>query len=119
MLSTVKVSNIYVEELFDWFLNHVGGSGGDGCGIIVCKNYEEVADWFIEWYKEKYNREFPHPKDIYENGNIINFHDDNENFLFTDDINIQNWEGDYIFIVEKDCKWGYKHKDHPRIQGIN
>jgi hypothetical protein len=109
--SIVKVDNIWMEDLFEWFLNHVCFSGGDGAAVIVCKNHREVADWFVEWWREKYlpglkntSRqidEFWHPRDEYDD--IINFHDSNENFMFADRM-IDLFYHDYTFVVTGDCK---------------
>ena len=105
MNPTIEVRNIWIEDLFEWFYNHVAASGGDGCGIIVCQNYKEAANYFIKWWEDKYSRSFIHPLDEYEN--IINFHDGNENFIFTNDDNAINWSHEYVFIVREDCEWGW------------
>ena len=99
----VIVRGIWAEDLFKWFYEHVLDSSGDGCGIIVCQNYQETANWFIDWFKDTYQKDFRHKPDTY--GRCVNFHDNNENFIFTDDKDIHNWDGDYTFIVEDDCSF--------------
>ena len=50
--------------------------------------------------------EFFHPVEEYtgQNGElIVNYHDDNENFMFCDQV-IDLGHGDVSFIVESDCK---------------
>ena len=120
MRSIIKVSNVYMEDLFSWFYNHIMNSGGDGCGYIVCENYKETANWFVEWYQDfvlpswhhmlteegkeniKLNGGFFHPKE--ETENTINFHDLNENFIFTSNMEFNSFAGDYIFMVCGDCR---------------
>jgi hypothetical protein len=107
--SVVEVKNIWAEDLFEWFCNHISSSSGDGAGIIICGNPDETSAWFIDWYNRKYNHNFPHLKDTYSD--IINYHDDNENFMFTDNPNNNKlyWH-DYIFIVTEDCFFASKDK---------
>lgn len=110
-MSTVIVKNIWAEDLFEWFTNHVTDSSGDGAAVIVCENYADTATWFDEWWKE--NIKFPlHPLDIYSFDNYYywNFHDDNENFIFTNDKDVALFDRDYIFIVEEDCKFSKKDR---------
>lgn len=73
-MSKIIIENIWAEDLFQWFYDSIIEDGGDGCGEIVCENHHEVADYFVEWYKGKYNKEkFFHPKDVYDDGNIVIF----------------------------------------------
>lgn len=100
--SVVYLENIWAEDLFKWFYEHVMDSCGDGGGAIVCKNYREVSDWFVEWWKSQYNEEkFFRPKDEYHN--IINYHDGDESFIFTNEPDLELFYHDYIFVVRKDC----------------
>lgn len=102
MKSVVKISDVYAEYIMEWFYFSVIDSCGDGAAIICCGNPSETADFFMKWWTEKYkSRNFFHPKDEY-NG-IINFHDNNENFMFSDR-EIELDFGDISFIIEKDCK---------------
>ena len=57
MRSIVEVKNIWAEDLFQWFLQHVLDSCGDGCGIIVCDNFWETADWFIDWFEDNFGEQ--------------------------------------------------------------
>lgn len=106
----VKVSNIYGEHLFEWFEQCVLSSGGDGGSNIVCENYKDVATWFEEWVFKRWadkGIKYFHPRDEYKD--IVNYHDSNENFVFTNKTCAQsgffNWENEYEFIVEKDCRF--------------
>ena len=123
--SIVYVENIWAEDLFNWFYQHVMDSCGDGAAVIVCGNHAETADLFIQWWRKNYlerenfnwfrencpEKEFFHDREEY--GDIINFHDSNESFMFTNNPNINLFFHEYIFIVKKDCEfvwWGVKNK---------
>jgi len=116
--SIVRVDNMWAEDLFKWFYEHVGDSGGDGAGAIVCENYKECSKWFLDWFaahiKHPDAMTFWHPAD--ESPGCINFHDSNENFIFTNDVNTKLPEGDYVFIVEGDCQFAFdkSHNPNPR-----
>ena len=103
MISKITVSNIYIEDLFQWFHDAIMDSCGDGCGTIVCENWKECSELFLTWWKEKYGRDkFYHEPDYTKNS--VNFHDCNENFIFTDTIYEHNFDGDYVFVVTGECK---------------
>ena len=104
--SEVLVDNIWAEDLFRWFLGHIRDSGGDGSSLITCENYRDVCEWFREWYEKVYNDPFPSYLDRDECGECINYHDGNENFIFS---NTSTGLGhhDYNFIVMGDCKFGW------------
>lgn len=58
---TVEVGNLKdccAETLFHMFYFNIARDGGDGGGVIVCKNYKETEKEFYSWYKKEYNREF-------------------------------------------------------------
>lgn len=136
-MSKILIENIWAEDLFEWFYNHVQASGGDGAGAIVCENYKEVANWFIEWFCKKLGvkengdwtsfdpflkrehtvhlgeEKFWHPRHEYDN--VVNFHDGNENFIFTDKEDIFLHDGDYIFIIKENCQFGFKSSDSNKI----
>tara|TARA_R110000822_G_C15338795_1_gene495970 strand:+ start:30822 stop:31256 length:435 start_codon:yes stop_codon:yes gene_type:complete len=112
----VRVSNIYAEDLFQWFYQHVGDSGGDGASVICCGNHKEVAEEFLDWWKKNHlpelkkrgrkSDEFFHPRHEYGEmggGEIVNFHDWNENYMFCNH-EISLYHGDYSFVIEGDCK---------------
>lgn len=114
--SRVIVDNIWLEYIMEWFHYSVTESCGDGAAIICCNNAEETADFFIKWWKDKYlpkmkqsgykRDEFYHPQDKYTGPNgelIINYHDSNENFMFSDSV-IDLGHGDVTFIINSDCK---------------
>jgi hypothetical protein len=107
-MSKVILEDIYAEDLFRWFLDHVIFSGGDGAAAIVCANYEDAARYFIDWYHTEFDKPFWHVGDAYEH--TINFHDENENFIFTNNSNIILHRGDYIFIVQQDCRFAKEPK---------
>jgi hypothetical protein len=98
-MSTIIIKNIWLEDVFFWFVNHVLDKGGDGSAAMVCKNYIEVADYFRQTYRVLLN-----PFITRIDPALICFHDNNENFIFTNDYNIQLRDKDYIFIIEEDCK---------------
>jgi len=116
-MSIVKCSGLWIEDIFAWFLKHVCDSGGDGAGAIVCSNYQEACDLFLKWFamehsesSRRYESGFYHPREEYGNdryGNVINFHDDNENFLFSDTV-LSLHDGDYVFVITGECKGGWK-----------
>lgn len=99
----IEVYGIYAEDLFRWFLNHVEDSCGDGCALIVCKNYEEAAKYFRDWFRQEFAMEFYYPPDRKVSG-MVNYHDCNENFMFSDQI-LSIFDGDYTFIVKENCKF--------------
>lgn len=99
----IELSNVFVEDIFSWFYDSIIGERGDGCGAIVCKNYKMGADLFIEWFISNKKRDnFLHPKSIIDKY-TINFHDNNENFVFTNDINIQLYDYDNVFLIRTPC----------------
>lgn len=116
--NVVKLANIWQESLFEMYTKHVWDSGGDGCGLILCGNPDETATLFEEWWKQnkfyeddKIKKIVPmHPRS--EHDGIINFHDNNENFVFSDRP-IKMWLGDYTFVVETELK-SYK-RDNNKI----
>jgi hypothetical protein len=133
-MSKVYIEGIYLEELFEWYENHINSSGGDGAGAICCDNHEEVADRFTKWWADKkgldengiqyidrssFNgdkkhkidwgkKRFPHEKNSYErNGiKIVNFHDSNENYIFCNK-EMDIGHGDIAFVIIGDCKFGW------------
>jgi len=109
---------MWAEDLFKWFYEHVRDSGGDGAAAIVCDNYKECSEFFLAWFanniKHPYGMVFWHPAD--ESPGCINFHDNNENFIFTNNVNTNLPPYDYIFLVESDCVFAYdkSHNPNPR-----
>lgn len=135
IISKVIVEDIYAEDLFKWFYEHVRLSGGDGAGAIVCGNYTNVAAWFAEWWRETVyprwkERATPHlinqvnEKGFYLNkemrDNCIIFRDGNENFIFANHLEGDMFRGEYVFIVKKDCKFGFDRKSGLKvIRGVS
>lgn len=111
-MSKVKVSDIWAEDLLDWFESNVAGGGGDGAALIVCENYKEVATWFVDRWENKHGRKFFHPRD--EEDNIVNYHDMNENYMFSN-MEQNMFGGDYTFVVEGDCKFSRDNRDSCRV----
>ena len=114
-------------------------SGGDGAAVICCGNPAETADKFIEWWKDKYlpeinigitkinmarmakgedpipNRtEFYHPRTECVVGDIltINYHDNNENYMFSNR-GINLGFGDVTFVIKEDCESGDNDNRRP------
>lgn len=113
-MQTIELKHVYIEDIFDWFYVHILSSCGDGCATIICANYQEAADWFIEWFRKykiwEFNgpyrdtleeRGFLHKKYYYPNSII--FHDSNENFIFTNTMPEYSFDGDYVFVVKAEC----------------
>lgn len=106
-MSKVYVQDISAEDLFKWFHQSIGDSGGDGSACISCANPEETADLFIKWFGVNHNgRAFWHSRDEYVGGGAryVNYHDSNENYMFCDrEIDIGH--GDYTFVVKANCSF--------------
>lgn len=105
---TVKIYNIHPNILYDWFYTSAAQSCGDGCSFLYCGNPSETATDFIRYWTNRYEKDFPHPRDEYwglKGEMIINFHDDNENFMFCDTFNppIYPEPIDVNFVVMEDC----------------
>ena len=47
-MNIVKCSNIWTEDIFKWFYEHIIFSCGDGAAVIVCENYKEASESFID-----------------------------------------------------------------------
>ncbi len=112
-MSQVLVKNIYVEDLFKWFYEHVLDSCGDGAATICCSNYQEVSEDFVTWWKDvhlpiliskgvKYDKNNFGLHDKFIRDGLIGYTDGNENFLFCNSI-IDAFDKDYVFIVMEDC----------------
>lgn len=115
-VSRIMLDNVWLEYIFEWYYYAVTESCGDGAAVICCGNPEETADFFIEWWKDKYlpkmkssgykKDDFYHPRHKYFGAHgelIVNYRDSNENFMFCDRI-IDLGHGDVSFIINGDCK---------------
>jgi hypothetical protein len=115
----IEVYNIWAEDLFKWFYDHVMDSCGDGAGTIVCANYKECEQWFIQWCNKE---RLPHHmidgyifgtnKTRYEENNHILYSDGNENFTFSKtEEGHHNDFHDYVFVVKSDLEFA---QDYPK-----
>lgn len=101
--SILKVSNIYIEYIYEWFYQSCIDQCGDGCAVIVCENYEDAYNWFMEWLSEKKPDHLKYWQEKEITLNSINLIDNQECLIFTNDIDINIFYGDNIFIIEEDC----------------
>lgn len=104
-MSKITVNGIWAEDLFSWFESNVASGGGDGAALIICENYKEVATWFVNAWETKHQRKFPHKREEYSH--VVNYHDLNENYMFSDYTEHHTMQGDYTFVVVGDCKFAF------------
>lgn len=97
-MGIIYVYHSSIEDLFDRYSTSIWQSGGDGASAIVCKNYRETAKYYEDWLEKQGLGKYLPEREEYEN--TVNFHDLNENHIFTNDINIQLSEDEYVFVVE-------------------
>lgn len=95
----VQMENVWEGHLFDMITTIVGSDGGDGCGIVVADSYEELANDFDEWRKDKIGWKSFY-EDITSNGILFSDHS-NENILFCKSYESPVFN-EYIFRVQKD-----------------
>ncbi len=90
-MNRIEIYGTPMEHVFHMYYDYISEACGDGAALIVCENYKEASDLFIEWWTKNHrdqftwftnDRIFIHPRDEYEN--IVNYHDWNENFMFSD-----------------------------------
>lgn len=98
----IELHDVWMEDVFLWFIEHIGFSGGDGAAAIVCANYKEAAEYFLQWHVTHYQKVFHYAAKHEEDG-LINFHDCIENVIFTNKVDTKLWRGDYVFIIRSDC----------------
>lgn len=99
--SRIICQNIYAEDIFRWLYSAVISSSGDGWGALVCENYFEAADLFISMHSKELEGYV-----IKETANSKSIDRDQEGFTFTNH-ETKLFSGDYIFIVAKDCSFGW------------
>lgn len=122
-MSKVYVNDIWAEDLFKWFHDHVNDSGGDGGAVICCGNPDEVALWFVEWWRQRatwYKGEgFVHPRYEYvrDSGRIISYHGSNEHYMFCNK-EVDLGHHDYSFVITGGCPWGWTNQDKGAIKKI-
>ena len=110
--SIISVENIWAEDLFKWFYHAVLDFGGDGGGAIVCVNYREVADWFVQWLinlQDGYYNKDNVFQERHEDENSITLVNNQECFIFTNDLDVFLFSKEYVFIVRDSCQFsGYR-----------
>ena len=116
MSSRVIVENIWAEDLFQWFYEHIHSSGGDGMGAIVCVNFKEVSEWFDEYVSVKYKHSIGKYLEKTEKQEEVCWYDNNENWVFTNnpEFAFSSHPGDYIFVVRTPCTFGFRPTTEPR-----
>jgi hypothetical protein len=85
-----------LKDLFKLAYNMMFASSGDGCSMIVNKNYEFFADKYEKWAKENnlyddFNRG--------DHSNYVNFYRDQEGIIFTDEFPEGTSRSFYEFIT--------------------
>jgi hypothetical protein len=111
----VTVHKLYAEDVFDMFYNFINRDGGDGGGAIICANPEEAINLFVSYIKANHHKDFPRGLylDKYEvlrneqKYTVLNYHDNNENFIFTNDPTYSLDFGDIVWFIESDCYPGF------------
>ena len=104
-MAKVFIHDVHPHIIFEWFHSSIAGEGGDGSGAICCKNHEQAFEHFMQWTNlKKYNILRSKEIDRYNfNGvDIINIHDNNENFMFANKEIYLGYD-DISFIIAKDC----------------
>ena len=123
-MNRIEIYGTPMEYVFDMYYSYIMDACGDGGALLVCKNYEGASNLFIDWWRKKRlpllthkkNSDFFHPRDEYTN--IINYHDWNENFMFSD--TEQEIGEDATFIIREDC-YHYGNKDivgYARLESV-
>lgn len=102
MKSTIKVNNIWIEDLFEWFYQSVLNHGGDGAAYIVCENYVEASNLFAEWWKAN-KLGFEILEKCVDKNHNVSFYDDQECWIFTCDKDLNTSAFDYMFVIESEC----------------
>ncbi len=108
-MTKIEFSNVWAEHVFETFYTMIISDGGDGGGVLVCKNFAEACQWFQEWYVRKFNRGEIFKPGLYfreETEDQILYHDGNENFMFTDKM-VDFGHGDCTFVIKEDCPFGW------------
>ena len=114
--SIIEVNNIAAEDLFSWCFDSVIGHGGDGTAAICCDNYQEAFEMFKKWAIDNNAEYLTTTCKAQKLEDTIILHDNNENYIFTKDCNLNLFEGDYVFIVRGDCpSW---NSNNPVIKSI-
>ena len=104
-MAKVFIHNVHPHIVFEWFFSSIAEQGGDGVGVICCKNHEQAFEYFIQWSNLKqYNVLRCKQVDRYTfNGaDMVNIHDNNENFIFSNK-EIDLGYDEISFIIAEDC----------------
>jgi hypothetical protein len=103
MASKIFVNSIYMEDLFKWAYGNMMDSCGDGWAYIICSNPQDVSQWLYEYIQSQ--SQFRYRWTITnDNPNMIYISDNQEGITITNNKILElSYNGDYIFIVEKDC----------------
>jgi len=99
--SRIHLSHCSIYTLFDILYTVVGESGGDGSGAIVCDNPHEIAEEYEKWVKRfpEHNKHYlPYMKQVEDDS--VNFHDSNENHIFTNDKDIRLFDDDFVITFD-------------------
>lgn len=78
----IRTQGLCEEKLFAMFHALVSEDCGDGCALIVSDDYKKLANKFDAWL-QKYHLTTRADLLRDEYDGIINFHDSNENFMFS------------------------------------
>lgn len=137
-MSKVYLEDIWAEDLFSWYEDHISSSCGDGGAAICCGNPSEVSMWFVDWWAAKHGVDangdmptlvgnknhvvhygltrFPHSRDEYQREDtlFINYHDSNENYIFCDK-EVDIGHHDYSFVIIGDCRFGWNSQWKDRV----
>jgi hypothetical protein len=102
-MSKIYIEDIWASDVFDWMFKACMDWSGDGGATLVCKNYKDVALKFKNYLADKHDLVF----DVYNDkkNNYVNLSRYQEGFTFTDNPNINTFEEEYIFIVNKTCRF--------------
>jgi hypothetical protein len=86
----LKMSDYRLSDLFQVFFDAVAGHGGDGWGVILCEDPQQMSREFEGWWSRgsKSRERFFQRLVKDEREGSVNYHDSNENFMFSNDKSI-------------------------------
>lgn len=94
----VTVRDAYDYQLFEIFFQAACAEGGDGIGVVLCEDPYDLGGRFLTWCATGGRSKSwvtKLEKDVDEN--LVNFHDSNENFIFTSNREVA--EGRFVDVV--------------------
>lgn len=110
-MSKIRTQGLCEEKLFAMFYALVSEDCGDGCALIVSDEYKKLADAFSAWLSKCHHAHHTGlDRDEYDG--IINFHDTNENFMFSASPMVE-MEDDCKIFYERECM--FKRESHNDI----